>query len=118
MKIPAPALAIAAISTLGLAFAFSQVSLKPAFLLASSNLIFLIWATRNKHMASHWRTALIAAAPILLLAAVCIYLFRIAHADALVAIAVGFYWLVHLIALAPSFGIARAYHESTQPARA
>ena len=118
MKLPAPALAIATLSLAGMLLALGVDGIQSALFLATGNLILIVWAARNQGLARDWRTVLIASAPILLLTIGCLYLFRIRNADALVALAVGFYWLVHMALLAVSFGIARAYHESAFKPRA
>ena len=118
MKIPVPVIVLSALSTAGMLLAFGFNGFKSALFLATGNLILIIWAMRNPQLARHWKTSLFASAPILLLTVGCIYLLRVQYADALTALALFFYWLVHLVMLAISFGIARAYHESSVSPRA
>ena len=118
MKFPAPALAIATLSTLAMLFAFGSDGIKSALFLATGNLILVTWAARNRRLAGDWKTAFIASAPIVLLTAVCLYLFRIQNADALAGLTLAFFWLVHLALLAFPLGVARAYHNSAVTPRA
>ena len=116
--IPAPVLTLSLLSLAGFFGAFGLSGWKSALLLATGNLILFAWAFRKKAYAQHWLTALIAAAPILSLSFACFYIFRILNADALASLDVAVYWLLHIVLLAVSFGIARTYHDSSVPSRA